>query len=267
MDAPRRRIALRLQYHGAAFAGSQRQPNARTVQAALEAAAQALTGRAHRADLAGRTDAGVHALGQVAALTTTAALTPRRWVAGLNHFLPPALAVQAARPVPIEFDPRRWAREREYGYCVRRAAAPQPLWADRAWLVADTLDPSALRAALALLVGEHDFASFAGNPGGAATVRTLFEASLFKERGGLQFRFRAPSFLPHQVRRMVGQVVAIGRGRGTPQRITELLAEPRTGAAGPSAPPQGLYLVRVRYDRAELEGWDYDDQDLFAAGR
>lgn len=266
MDAPRRRFALRLQYHGAAFAGSQRQPNARTVQAALEAAAQALTGRAHRVDLAGRTDAGVHALGQVAAFTTTAALPPRRWVAGLNHFLPPALAVQAARPVPIEFDPRRWARERVYGYCVRCAAAPQPLWADRAWLVADPLDRSALRAALALLMGEHDFASFAGNPGGADTVRTLFEASLIEDTRALLFRFRAPSFLPHQVRRMVGQVVAIGRGRDTPQRITALLAEPRTGAAGPSAPPQGLYLVRVRYDRAELEGWDDDDQDLFAAG-
>ena len=98
-------------------------------------------------------------------------------------------------------------------------------------------------------------------------MRTLFEASLIEDAGALQFRFRAPSFLPHQVRRMVGQVVAIGRGRDTPQRVTELLAEPRTGAAGPSAPPQGLYLVRVRYDRAELEGWDYDDQDLFAAGR
>ena len=262
MGTSPRRIALRLQYHGAAFAGSQRQRDAPTVQDALESAAAALTGCQRRVDLAGRTDAGVHALGQVAAITTTATLPPKQWVRGLNHFLPATAAVQAARQVPLAFDPRRCARERTYRYLVRLAPERQPMWEGGAWAIPGPLDYEAMRHALAQLEGEHDFAAFAGRPSRPGTARTLWEASLWKSSHGVGFRFRAPSFLPHQVRRMVGQMLAVGQGRADPAIIARLLAEPRTGAAGPAAPPQGLYLVRVRYDLAELEGWDEDDEDI-----
>ena len=263
MASAGRRIALRLQYDGAPFAGSQRQRDRPTVQSALESAAEALTGCPHRIALAGRTDAGVHALGQVAAFTTASALSERRWVGGLNRYLPPAVAVQAARAVPAEFDPRRAARERTYRYWVRLAPGRQPLWGRTAWVLPGMLDLALMRDALGRLTGRHDFASFAGRPGGAhpGTVRTLAAAGVRGMGGALCFEFRAESFLPHQVRRTVGQVVEIGRGKGAPALIDRLLAQPRTGAAGPAAPPHGCFLVRVRYDEPALAGWDASDDD------
>ena len=256
MAGPARRIALLLQYHGAAFSGSQRQANAPSVQAALEDAVAALTGARARCDFAGRTDAGVHALGQVAALTTPSTIPLARWVRGLNHFLPPDVAVQAAREVPPGFDPRRHAQDRTYHYRLRLAPERQPLWERGAWVLRGSLDLEAVQRSLAGLQGEHDFASFAGRTDGAGTVRTLQEATLHATLNGLAFRLRAPSFLPHQVRHIVGQVIAIGRGSAPPSRIQELLARPRTGAAGPAAPPQGLYLVRVRYELPALQDWE-----------
>ncbi len=257
------RLALRLQYDGSAFAGSQRQPRSPTVQAALEAAVEALTGERPGVRLAGRTDAGVHALGQVASLRTAQNLPLVRWVRGLNHFLPPAVAVQAARWVPPAFDPRRDARDRTYCYRVRCTPQRQPLWAARTWQVRESLDESAMEAALRRLPGERDFASFAGRPAQpGSSVRRLEEARLSRDGPEWCFHFRAEAFLPHQVRRTVGQVVAIGRGHAAPSLVDRLLADPRYGAAGPAAPPQGLYLVRVRYDLAELEGWEPADDNV-----
>lgn len=251
-----RRIALLLQYHGGGFAGSQRQAGQPSVQEALEEAAAALTGARTRCDFAGRTDAGVHALGQVAAFTSTADIPAARWIRGLNHFLPADVAVQAAREVPADFDPRRAALDRTYHYRVRLAAQRQPLWERAAWVLSGPFDLDAMRRALMTLEGEHEFAAFAGRTDGAGTVRTLQKACLHATVNGLEFRFQAPSFLPHQVRHIVGQVIAVGRGSVCPGIVEELLARPRTGAAGPVAPPQGLYLVRVRYELAALQGWE-----------
>ena len=267
MAGPGRRIALLLQYYGAALAGSQRQANAPTVQGALEDAVHSLTGAPTRCDFAGRTDAGVHALGQVAALTTTATVPLHRWPRGLNHFLPADIAIQAAREVPGDFDPRRHAVDRTYCYRVRLAPQRQPIWERGAWVLSGPLDVEAMQSALNVLEGEHDFAAFAGRTDGAGTVRTLQESSLHATVNGLEFRFRASGFLPHQVRHTVGQVIAVGRGNASLSLIQELLTQPRTGAAGPAAPPQGLYLVRVRYDLAALQGWapcqrSEDDEDV-----
>ena len=261
MNRSARRIALRVQYDGAPFAGSQRQAGRPTVQAALEAALAALTGAPHRVDLAGRTDAGVHALGQVGAFTTAQTLAPARWVGGLNHFLPPAVAVQAAREVSPAFDPRRQACDRTYVYRVRPAAVRQPLWAPRCWVVPGPLDEARMAEAIALLVGRHDFAAFGGVPARGGTIRTLHEARVWEAGGEIRLRFRANAFLPHQVRRTVGLLVRIGRGRVAPERITELLARPDAGHAGPTAPPDGLTLVRVRYAEPALTDWDRDDND------
>jgi tRNA pseudouridine38-40 synthase len=232
----------------------------------LEDAAMALTGTSHRLDFAGRTDAGVHATGQVAALTTTSFLVPDRWLHGLNRFLPPAVAVQSARCVPLGFDPRHDAASRTYHYLLRHSPVRQPLWESRAWVIKDPLDIGAMASALALLPGTRDFASFASRPQTGHSVRTLLRARIDPEpKGwdppGWRIRLAGNAFLPHQVRRTVGQIVEIGRGRQPPERIAELLASPQFGAAGPGAPPQGLYLTGVRYTLAELADWNDDDED------
>jgi len=237
------------------------------VQEALEQALAALTGEPHRTDFAGRTDAGVHAVGQVAAFTTSRERPLARWVQGLNHFLPPAVAVQDARIVPLEFDPRRHARDRTYRYDVRLATVRQPLWAGRAWVFRGRLDQAAMRDAAARLLGRHDFASFCAKPGGADTERTLAHVALAPlgedGRTGVRFVFRAESFLHHQIRLTVGQLVRVGLGRAEPAVIDRLLARPRIGAAGPKAPPQGLTLMRVGYSLPALADWN-DDEDVCA---
>lgn len=231
------------------------------MQAALEEAAEALTGTSHRVDLAGRTDVGVHATGQVAALSSEASLDPDRWLHGLNHFLPSAVAVQDAREVPLEFNPRRDACARSYHYHLRLAPVRQPLWESGAWVIRGTLNEEAMSAALALLPGTRDFASFAAKPSQGESVRTLIRAQLEPQDEGWRLEFRANAFLPHQVRRTAGQIVEIGRGKAGAGRITELLERPEFGTAGPTAPPQGLYLVGVRYSLAELADWNDEDED------
>ncbi len=236
----------------------------------MEDAIEALTQRSHRAEFAGRTDAGVHALGQVAVISTTKELPRDRWVQGVNHFLPSAVAVQDAREVPSGFDPRRDATDRTYHYDVRLAATPQPLRERRAWVFSGGLRLPLMQEAAAQLVGEHDFASFCAKPGEAGTVRTLHEVGVqaFPEAGGDRFRFtlRGESFLHHQVRLTVGQLVRIGLERVEPSTIGRLLAQPEVGQAGPKAPAQGLVLVRVGYRIPELADWN-DNEDVCTVGR
>ena len=264
---PQRRIALRLQYDGSAFHGAQRQAGALTVQESLEDAIEALTQCPHRTAFAGRTDAGVHALGQVAALSTDAILPLRRWVRGCNRFLPATLAVQDAREVPDTFDPRRDARDRSYRYDVWLAGNRQPLLDTRAWVLNGRLDLPAMRRAAADLVGTHDFASFSAKPGARETVRTLQQVELeaLQRDGlsGIRFSVQGESFLHHQVRMIVGQLVRIGLGKADGGAIGHLLAEPTVGAAAPKAPAEGLVLVRIRYDLPELADWN-DDEDVRA---
>jgi len=231
----------------------------------LEEAIEALTHRPHRAEFAGRTDAGVHALGQVAVISTTKELPLDRWVRGVNHFLPAAVAVQDAREVPRDFDPRRDATARTYQYDVWLAANRQPLLERRAWVFAGRLQLSRMQEAAAQLVGEHNFASFCAKPGNRGTVRTMdaVEVGDFVEDGveRIHLTFRGASFLHHQIRFTVGQLVRIGIGKAEPAVIDRLLQEPVIGTAGPKAPAQGLVLVRVRYDTPELADWN-DDEDV-----
>jgi len=192
----------------------------------------------------------------VAALSTETALVPDRWLHGLNHFLPPAIAVQDARHVPPDFDPRRDACARSYHYHLRLAPVRQPLGESRAWVIRGPLNAEAMSQALALLPGTRDFAAFAARPLKGGSVRTLTGARLRAQPHGWRLEFRGNAFLPHQVRRTAGQIVEIGRGRAAPERIAELLDQPIFGSAGPTAPPQGLYLVGVRYRLAELADWN-----------
>jgi tRNA pseudouridine38-40 synthase len=262
VSEPQRRLALRIHYDGADFAGSQWQPHSPTVQSALEHAIAHLTRETQRIEFAGRTDAGVHATGQVVALTTAADLSPQRWLHGLNHFLPATVAVQAAQFVPPGFHPRQDARERTYHYHLRLAPHRQPLVQRAAWVVPGPLQLDRIRAALPKLLGEHDFASFAARPAHSGTRRTITEASVHTNGAQYCFRFRATAFLPHQVRRTVGLLERIGRGHPDPACIDRLLADPQVGSAGPAAPPHGLVLTHVRYDVAALAEWSDDIENL-----
>jgi len=241
-------IALRLEYDGAAFAGSQLQANAPTVQGALEEALARLTGGVVRARLAGRTDAGVHALGQVAAVELPERWQPDTLQRALNALLPEELSVTGAVVAPPGFDPRRHALWRRYRYTLLTTPWRSPLWRRYAWHVGEALDRDAMRAVLALLEGEHDFAAFSGPvKDGASTVRCMHAVSLCEEDARIVLEFVANAFLPHQVRRTVGQLVEVGRGRETVEGFAALLRAARPGSAGPAAPPHGLCLVEVAY--------------------
>jgi tRNA pseudouridine38-40 synthase len=243
-----RTFALVLEYDGARFSGSQLQRNARTVQGVLEEAIAGLTGETRRVRLAGRTDSGVHALGQVAAFETDSAFEAEELVPALNAWLPEDLAARRAWQAEAGFDPRRRALGRAYRYVVYNRRERSPLWRGRAWLVAAALDIEAMRACMALLPGTRDFASFTAKlPAGRSSTRGMRRAELLRKGDLLSLDFEANAFLPHQVRRTAGALVEAGRGRLTPAAFQAFLEHPVYNSAGPAAPPEGLYLVAVRY--------------------
>ena len=256
-----RRLALLLQYDGSAFAGSQRQPNLPTVQAALEEAIRSLTGEASPASFAGRTDAGVHAAGQVASFPTSSALPAARFARGLNHFLPPCVAVQAARDVDESFDPRRCAIGRVYRYEIVVARQRQPLREARAWVIPPPFDLQRGREAAAAFAGEHDFAAFAKAGPDASTRRAVRSSELIGEPPELVYRVEADSFMQRQVRRMVGAIVEAARGKSGAEEIHRLLDSAAPGRSRATAPAAGLTLAEVRYDGSDLPDWTELDDD------
>ncbi|MDQ6739700.1 MAG: tRNA pseudouridine(38-40) synthase TruA [Actinomycetota bacterium] len=252
--AEERRFALKLEYDGTAYGGSQFQLNAKTVQEELEKALEPLAGRPQRAALAGRTDAGVHAMGQVAAVAAPARWTPADLQRALNARLPGDISVVAAMMVSAGFDPRRCAIGRRYQYRILNAAIRSPLARRTVWYMPHHLDIAAMQRSASLLVGEHDFAAFAGRiDAGLSTVRTMTRADVERDGGIVTLEFEANAFLPHQVRRTVGALVETGRGRISEEGFAALLRQARPGAAGPAAPPQGLSLVEVAYESVRFE--------------
>jgi tRNA pseudouridine38-40 synthase len=254
MAAGARRCArATIEYDGTAFAGSQVQPNARTVQGELEEALNRLIGERIRVRLAGRTDAGVHATGQVAAFCL-----PRKlpWPGGLpelrrrlNGLLPPDVAVRSLQPAAAGFDPRRDAAWRVYRYRIRVAGSPRPLERHRTVDIDADLDLAAMREAAALLEGERDFAALGSHPRGR-TVRDLREVRLIRRGGLVEIRVTANAFLRRMVRSIVALLLEVGRGRIAPEDATRLLEEPGRALHGRAAPARGLTLERVIYRSA-----------------
>lgn len=247
------RYALRVEYDGGPFAGWQRQAEAPSVQGALEAAAARIASGGAAVFGAGRTDAGVHAEGQVAHLDLARDWEPERLAAALNaHLRPDPVAVTAAARVGDGFHARFDAVERVYVYRIVARAAPLTLERGRVWRVARPLDAGAMRAAAAALVGRHDFTTFRSSICQAKSPeKTLDEISLEARPypGGAEFRFRlrARSFLHNQVRSLVGTLERVGAGAWAPERVAAALAARDRAACGPVAPPGGLCLMAVRY--------------------
>jgi tRNA pseudouridine38-40 synthase len=247
------RYALKLEYDGRPFAGWQRQPAQPSVQGALEAAIARLEPEARAVTGAGRTDAGVHARGQVAHVDLPRVWQPFRLSEALNHHLrPDPVAVIAAAMVPPDFHARFDAVERRYRYRIVCRRAPLVFARGFAWALRRPLDAEAMRAAAAHLVGRHDFTTFRSSLCQAASPLKTLDALEIEEiarADGIELRFhlRARSFLHNQVRSLVGTLERVGAGAWAPARVAEALAARDRAACGPVAPPEGLCLMGVRY--------------------
>jgi tRNA pseudouridine38-40 synthase len=251
-DAPRCARAV-IEYDGTAFAGSQVQPNARTVQGELEKALNRLIGEETRVRLAGRTDAGVHATGQVVAFCYRGEL-PRggglpELHRRLNAALPPDLTVRSLRAASPDFDPRRAARWRVYRYRILMNGVRHPLERHRTLEIDESLDVAAMQAAAARMLGERDFAALGADARGR-TVRHLADLSVVRRGDLLEIRVTANAFLRRMVRSIVALLVEVGRGRLAPEAVDRVLVTGTRALHGRAVPPRGLTLERIVYESA-----------------
>jgi tRNA pseudouridine38-40 synthase len=238
-----------VEYFGPAFHGFQRQDGLPTVQGALEGALKAFCGADLTVHAAGRTDAGVHALGQVAHVDLPRPYPPRVIQNALNaHLRPQLVSVLEVSAAPPDFHARFSARARHYRYTIVNRPAPLTWEAGRAWHIPVPLDAAAMHAAAQCLVGQHDFTTFRARECQASSpVRTLSCLDVAREAERIVITASAPSFLHHQVRNMVGSLSLIGKGRWTVDDLRRALAARDRTAGGQTAPAEGLYLTGVSY--------------------
>ncbi|HVI75753.1 MAG TPA: tRNA pseudouridine(38-40) synthase TruA [Anaeromyxobacteraceae bacterium] len=245
-------VKLTLEYEGTRYVGWQVQPNGPSIQAEVERALAALHGSPRRVTAAGRTDAGVHALGQVASFPEPSPLPLAAYVKGMNALLAADVAVRAASVEPDGFDARRSARGKRYRYRIVNGPTRAPLSRLHSWQVFRPLDVAAMRAAAVPLVGRHDFAAFqAADCESAHAVREVRRLELLADRDELAVVIEATAFVKHMVRNIVGTLVEVGLGRRQAASIPALLDGRDRTRAGRTAPPQGLCLEEVFYDAAE----------------
>jgi tRNA pseudouridine38-40 synthase len=244
-----RNIRLVVEYDGTGLHGWQRQLNGATVQQHLEEGlAQLLT---HEVKVVGasRTDAGVHARGQVALFRTERTIPLHGVRRGLNSKLPPQIAVREASEVDDAFHPRFSATSKHYRYTLLTRADRSPLWRDRAWHFSDPIDLEAMRTGAAHLIGQHDFAAFrASGCAAKTTTRRVDEITITATPELLTVDVRGNAFLRNMVRIIVGTLAEVGTGDRPPSQVAEILASHERTLAGLTAPPQGLELMEVRYD-------------------
>jgi tRNA pseudouridine38-40 synthase len=243
------RYKLIIEYDGTSFVGWQRQANGRSVQQAIEEALERFAGHAVRIQTAGRTDAGVHAIGQVAHVDLD-----REWRtdtvrdAANAHLKPDPVSILAAEIVPDTFNVRGSAQRRHYLYRILNRRAPPGLEANRVWHVPWALDAPAMHAAAQTLVGRHDFTTFRASQCQASSpLRTLDRLDVGREGEEVRITASARSFLHHQVRSMVGTIALVGAGRWSVDQVREALEARDRTRCGPTAPAAGLYLVGVDY--------------------
>ncbi|MGQ9572644.1 MAG: tRNA pseudouridine(38-40) synthase TruA [Dehalococcoidia bacterium] len=251
-----RRIVLVVEYDGTAYAGSQYQKNAPTIQGELEKALSKVTNERARVALAGRTDAGVHAKAQVVSFRTQAPYEPEVFVRALNAHLPEDIAVRSAREMPLSFEVRRQARRRWYRYHIYNGPQRPALLRRCCWHVAQPLDVEAMQKAAQHLVGKHDLAAFAAPSAPANTTRTVHSAQVRRRRSWVILDIEANSFLPQQVRRTVAALVQVGLGKQTVHDFRRLLASAQRGAATLAAPARGLCLMAVAYEGWSTSGYE-----------
>lgn len=242
-------IKLVMEFDGSGFSGWQAQPGLRTVQTELERAIKSLTGEELRVVGAGRTDAGVHALGQVVSFRTESRRESEVFRRGLNALLGEDAAILSAEEAPPDFDAQRSAVGKWYRYLIREGRNKVALERGRVWRLGYALELEAMRAGASHLIGEHDFSSFRSSTCDAKTsARRMKRIEIFRNgQGRLVVELWAEGFLKQMARAMVGTLVEVGRGKCRPDEIKSILEARDRTRAGPTAPAQGLYLARVDY--------------------
>ena len=244
-----RNIKLVIEYDGTNYHGWQVQPVVLTVQQLIEEKIEIMTRQRVPLIGSGRTDSGVHALGQVANFRTTANIPVEGFQKGLNSLLPRDIAIQSAEEVDFQFHAQRGARRKTYRYVILRRESPSALFRHYSWRLWGPLDLPAMEEATRCLLGRQDFTSFQGAEADTEDpVREVFRAEWSAgEPGFLHFTIEADGFLKHMVRNIVGTLVEVGKGRSSPERFQQILAARDRRQAGMTAPPQGLFLVEVKY--------------------
>jgi tRNA pseudouridine38-40 synthase len=243
-----RNFKLTLSYDGTDFSGWQTQPGQRTVQETLEQAIGKLNGEPIRVNASGRTDAGVHALGQVANFFSTTSLAPAVLLRAINAHLPHDVSVLAVEDVPPEFDANRHAVRKLYRYVIHDGDVPSPFLRCYACHSRRKLDAAAMARAATALCGKHDFRCFETEwPNRVSSVRTITHLAVNRFGDYLWLDVEADGFLYNMVRAIAGTLMNVGRGYWPEPQVAEILAAGDRTLAGPTAPPQGLFLVRVTY--------------------
>ncbi|MDI6814708.1 MAG: tRNA pseudouridine(38-40) synthase TruA [Dehalococcoidales bacterium] len=250
------KIVLVMEYDGTNYHGFQLQTSLPTIQGETEKALWRLSGERTRVIAASRTDAGVHAKGQVVSFRTASSLSPQTFINGLNYYLPRDIVVRAAYRVEDSFNVRRDALSREYSYYILNSSTRSPLRRGFAYLVARQLDIEVMNRACQVLIGKHDFASFTACIRGKikSTVRNVYRAEMKKDGELAVFNMVANSFLPHQVRNTVGALIRVGLGRMSVDEFNSIAQARKPGLAGPTAPAYGLCLMRINYPHPFGEG-------------
>lgn len=252
---PMRTIKLTIAYDGSAFHGWQFQPGLPTIQGALNDAASQITQEKIIVHGASRTDAGVHALGQMAHFKTQSGLDAAEFQRALNALLPPAIRIPAAEEVGPDFHARWLSQAKTYRYRIFRGAVLSPFDYRRVLHVPWELDEGAISAAAREFQGEHDFSSFAASSGAdeedgnREMTRVLYSSELIREPGvdEIVYVVRGKSFLRYMVRKIVGTLLEVGKGRIAPEQIREIFEARDRSRSGPTVPPDGLYLVSIEY--------------------
>lgn len=249
-----RNLKLVVAYDGSPFSGWQVQPGRATIQGALADAIERITGERILPQGSGRTDAGVHALAQVATFTTSSSIPSGNLLKALNSVLPATIRVVAVEEVPADFHARHSAKAKTYEYRLYRGDICPPFLANFVTHHPYPLDESAMAEAAGRVVGEHDFTSFAavdpekGQPDESGdNVRTVFSSAWQRSGEEFVYRVRGNGFLHHMVRNLVGTFLLVGKGTLKPADIDNILAAKKRSAAGATAPAEGLYLVSVEY--------------------
>jgi len=249
-----RNLKLILSYDGSEYSGWQIQPDAATIQGTLAAAIGRLTGEKVLPQGSGRTDAGVHALAQVATFSTASTVPVENFVKALNDVLPPSIRVLESVEVPIDFHARKSARAKTYRYRILRSLICSPFIARYVWHFPYPLDEDRMAKAAALVVGERDFTSFAAvdpergrEDSELSNVRTIMESCWERDVDELIYTIRGNGFLHHMVRNLVGTFVVVGKGTLQADDIVRILESRNRSSAGPTAPASGLCLVTVEY--------------------
>jgi len=241
-------LKLTLEYDGTAYHGWQVQPGLPTIQGALEETVKRISGEEVRVIGAGRTDAGVHALGQVANFRTSKDLALDTWRRALNGLLPPDIVVHRVEHAPDEFDARRFATHKTYRYSIWNAPFPSALERHCVLHIPDPLDVASMAEGATSFVGEHDFSAFrAAGDSPPHPVRRVVEARFEQEANRLHFIITGNGFLKHMIRIIVGTLLDVGRGKLNPEDLERILQSKDRQRAGRTAPPHGLCLMEVMY--------------------